>query len=152
MANLKLKCPSCDLENSINIDKNIVCYNCKEKLFKSKNSFIKFAKETIIISGISGIIFFTYKIGHQNENRYTIKEEYAFLNECINSGSNLNTKKKINFNFEICVCTLSKIEKKKYTFEKLNNNTNIFSKYFDECKLNMITKNPKTFIENFSYD
>jgi DNA-directed RNA polymerase subunit RPC12/RpoP len=148
MQNLIIKCDECDSENVIPIDRKIVCYNCKSKLFKNKNSFIKILQNSIIISGIIGISYLSYNFGENHEIRYDISQEYLILNACIDSNESISTKIKHEIKLEICVCTLKKIQKK-FTSSQLSKTPIIFSKYFNECKLQISIKNPNSYLNPF---
>ncbi|TFH93605.1 hypothetical protein [Vibrio ouci] len=103
---MKIECPHCQKDNEIEFAENISCSEC-EKSFKgfkfSKRKLIS-ASAALVVGTIGG-----YKVNAAlEETRYPLAVEYAIIDSCVNSSSNMVSSSWYESKREICLCALGK--------------------------------------------
>ena len=107
---MQIQCPHCEKENNLNLEKEVVCGECKESLSGSF-LYVSAAKKPII--GAAAALFIGY-FGHKtvdhiiSVNRFPLEVEYSMLNTCINSDTNIISSKLYLRKKEVCLCSLDK--------------------------------------------
>ncbi len=111
---MKIECPRCQKDNEIEFAENISCSEC-EKSFKgfkfSKRKFVS-ASAALIVGTLGG-----YKVNAAFEDvRYPLAVEYAIVDSCVNSSSNMVSVSWYTNKRKTCVCALEKtVEKVSYS-------------------------------------
>ena len=135
---MQIDCPKCSKTNTLNLDKKVVCGDCKEELAgykyrKYSNSII--ATTSAVIFGFVGAR--TIDRHFLEDNRYPLAVEYSLVEACVS-----NYKKPVSYSViegkrEICVCALQQtMEEISYnTYKKETNNFLIaFGNNAIQCK------------------
>ena len=84
-----IKCPDCSKPNDLNLDTQVKCGHCKEPLTGYTYGKIKKSMGAIVVAFGVGVIgtkeLVNYK-GHMD--RYSITDEYAIIEMCLNTRLN----------------------------------------------------------------
>lgn len=135
-AQLEVKCPNCNEDNSINLSSEIKCKNCEEPLTKWKYDQLKKpiigTFSALLIGGIAGHHIDDYF----EKNRYPVAVEYRILDNCISSYDRPLRKSYIADKTNVCVCAFSKTIKE-YDYrdfkEKQDDFLILFEQKANEC-------------------
>lgn len=106
---MKIECPHCATDNDIELAGDISCKKC-EKSFKD----FEFSKRKLVpaITALFIGIVGGYKLdGIVRPERYPLATEYAIVDTCVNSATNIVTTGHYINKREICLCALSKTVK-----------------------------------------
>ena len=146
MKHLEVKCNSCQHVNTLPIDQKTRCNKCNERLFSWKIGLKNSVFELIVLllTFTGGSYVGSKYLPEQPVNepvRYSIEQEYAILDQCINYHKNPNRKlylfKKNNYLLKrkICICALERTVANT-DIENLNRNPAIFRDNVFRCREN----------------
>lgn len=107
---MKIICPHCSHENSIDYAENIKCDKC-HRSFRDFTYHIKKITAPLALSSLllGGLI--TYKVENYIEQvRYPIRFEYAIISKCVASNHNGGylSANEASRRIDICTCALEK--------------------------------------------
>lgn len=134
-----IKCPGCSKSNELNLDSQVNCGHCKEPLTGHTYGKIKKSVGAVVMAFGVGVIgtkeLFDYK-GYMD--RYSISNEYAIIEMCLNSSQQPLTSYAYTGKREDCICALDKVQKS-FKVMDFNKNTREYLAAFElaasQCKL-----------------
>ena len=130
---IKIECPHCAEENTINLSSEIKCKHCDESLIGEKYRKPLISAFTAILLGIGGGVALDEYL---ETDRYPISVEYKIMDNCISSYDKPLAKNIYGKKTDICLCALYKTEKK-YNYSEYRENEykflNIFEEKAKEC-------------------
>lgn len=90
---LELSCPKCDKDNTVNLSTQLSCKHCGELLTEKKyikKPLLSISTTKSIILGITiGVIGLSITYILLKEYRYSAREEFSILTNCIKQNKNL---------------------------------------------------------------
>lgn len=100
---MKIECPHCFKENTLNLEGRVDCEHCQEDL--ANNSYKKpiFSGGTVLVIGILGGQIADYAIF---DNRYPLKVEYSLIDTCLNSSDTALNRILYKKKREVCICSM----------------------------------------------
>jgi hypothetical protein len=134
---LELSCPKCDKDNTVNLSAQLNCKHCGEILTEKKYTKKPFlgmsTKKSIILGIIIGVMGISASYILLKKERYSTREEFSILNNCITQNKNLFGRS-LNDKQTICIDAYNQtLEDERDIGQKLyTDKSQIFKKIFDQ--------------------
>lgn len=104
-----IKCPGCSKTNNLNLD-TVNCGGCKATLTGFTYGKIKKSVGTVVIAlAVGGIT--TAKVGGWLNDRYSIENEYALIDMCVNGSQRPLATFAYAGKKNDCTCALKEVQK-----------------------------------------
>lgn len=129
---MQIECPSCSKVNKLNLEKNVVCGECKENLsgfkYKKHGKPIFTATSALIIGVLGYKNINTYFL---EEPRYPLQIEYSIIEACVNLHKEPLTMRAFETKREICLCSLEETMKD-ISYDSFKDDKDAFLNTFDK--------------------
>lgn len=134
-----IKCPNCSKSNNLNLDAKINCGHCKEPLTGHTYGKIKKSVGAIVVAFGVGVVGTKQLIDYKGyTDRYSIKNEYAILDMCLNSSQRPLASYQYASKRDDCICALEEVQKS-FNVVDYNKDTDKYLAAFEsaakQCKL-----------------
>lgn len=137
---LELSCPECNKDNTVNLSTQLSCKHCGEVLTEKKyikkpllNMSTMSTTKSIIVGIILGGIVISFLYYTFKKDRYSAREEFTILTNCIMQNTNLFGRSQIDKQ-NICIDAYNQtLEDERDLGQKLYaDKSQIFNKLFDQ--------------------
>ena len=132
---MKIECPKCFKENSLNLEAKVNCGHCKEEItgYTYKKPLI--SATTALIIGAGG--FFAVDNYVLSNDRYPISAEYELIELCTSSYQKPMKSRSFSEKKSVCICALEETMKD-ISYSDLNDEESNFIGVFEtkasECR------------------
>jgi hypothetical protein len=125
-----IKCPSCSKPNDLKLEAAVNCGHCKKSLSGHTYGRVKKSVAAVVIAFSAGSVV-TKKVGdHYQAQRYSIQNEYALVDMCLNGSQQPLARYQYQGKKEDCICALSEVQKK-FGVKDFNEHTSQYLAAFD---------------------
>ena len=125
-----IKCPSCSKPNDLKLEAEVNCGHCKKALSGHTYGRVKKSVAAVVIAFSAGTLVTKKVSDHYHAQRYSIQNEYAIVDICLNGSPQVLGRYQYQGKKEDCICALGEVQKK-YGVKDFNENTSQYLAAFD---------------------